>query len=243
MRAAETLERDSATWNTEKIMNPPWQGVFFAGHIRLLQWSDDWPPESAYAFASQQVRHSPSQLQYHLCRIYFAFVQRKQESLYASLLDLFWALGKAGSNLKKRMLKGSQPLLAESQYQALASCLKNEISHRQLPFSPLSVLHDGVTGSLRLIEAEPVNAKRDEIDPVLAAGLCLEAGQTDQAREILEEVLWQEPDRLDVQKDLLEIYEATKDLEHFEMSYQRLQSKTNALLQDWETLADRFALA
>ncbi|HHJ38964.1 MAG: hypothetical protein AXA67_10795 [Methylothermaceae bacteria B42] len=135
------------------MKNQPWQGAFFTGQIRLLQWSDDWPPDTAYAFATQQVRQLPYQLQFHLCRIYFALVRRNQDALYASLLDLFWVLGRGGFDLKKRMLKGARPLLEEGRYLALMACLKNEITPRQLPFSSLSVLNDGATGSLQLIEA------------------------------------------------------------------------------------------
>ncbi len=215
----------------------PWEGVFWLDAFLQLKLPAGGSPEAAYVFLTRQIRRRPTRLELHLCRMRSAALV-DQEALYAAVLDLFWVLGKKGGSLRQRVLRWTRERLAPSLYSALTSCNEGQLACWQLPFSPRSVFHDG-----RLKEAVElplvVEAEAERIDLLTVARVCLEVGQLEQAREILEAQLKNELARIEVRQQLLEIYLATQDKEGFWQSYRWLE--TNGCLDEvWQAARTKF---
>lgn len=159
---------------------------------------------------AQAVSAAPSDLARHTRRIFHAYEQIDGESLYGALLDLFLILGARGRPLRARLLNGTQARLAPDQLQALRLWLHNDAPMAAMPGSPASRLSDGVEGDTHLLtERHAVPAKAR--DALLEAWEYIEYSQLDQARDLLERAVLQEPDREDLHIELLALFRATGD--------------------------------
>ncbi|GAB4358961.1 MAG: hypothetical protein Kow0060_13260 [Methylohalobius crimeensis] len=210
---------------------PLWEGIFFLEPILHLHVPGQVDSESVYDFLTRQIRRRPNLLALHVCRIRIALNQ-DPETLFGALVDLFWMLGEKGRGLRKRMLRESRRRLPEARVSLLEQCLRGELPVRQLPFSPASVLHDGMQASQTSLipSTEEIS---ESVDPVAAARLCLEVGQLEQAQEILSAQLQIQPESEVVRRNLLELYRASRDTEGFWQGYRWL--KDNGHLDEaWE---------
>ncbi|MCH9699583.1 MAG: hypothetical protein K0U68_15910 [Gammaproteobacteria bacterium] len=224
-------------------MDLPWEGVFERARFRKLRLSRRLNAESSYEFLCRQIQRYPKKLAFHFCRIKYAIKMKDSEILYAAVLDLFYVLDSKGNSLRKKILDNVGNLMNESHRTHLQRVLNGDLSSRHLPFSSRSILHDGVKheDSIELFDTS-VKAQQSVLDPVNTARMCLEAGQLDQAQEILESQLEIEPERAEVRRDLLEIYCATKDEHGFKTSYQILEIRGH-LDEEWKQVASDFAIA
>jgi len=178
----------------------------------------------AYDFLTRQVSRHRKCLSFHVCRI-MAAINRHQEAVYGSLLDLFIVLNLKGRPLQLRLLLAARKWLDDERYQLLMDCFNDSQDPGTLPFSPCSLFHEGVWGQITpLLDVEAPSREDARLDPLAVAKGCLEAGQVEQARELLEEELKRTPDRHELRNDLLEIYRATQDMERFIASFQFLDS-------------------
>lgn len=224
-------------------MDLPWEGVFERARFRKLRISRRLNTESSYEFLCRQIQRYPKKLAFHFCRVKYAIKMKDSEILYAAVLDLFYVLGNNGNSLRKKILSNLGNLMNESHRSSLEQVLSGNLSSRNLPFSSRSILHDGVSheNSIELFDTS-IKAEQSVLDPVNTARMCLEAGQLDQAQEILESQLEIEPEREEIRTDLLEIYCATKDAQSFKTSYQLLEIR-GYLDEKWKQVASDFAIA
>lgn len=218
--------------------SPLWEGIFGLENFIRLRLPEQVDVESVYLFLTRQIRRRPTLLSLHLCRIRAAALM-DEGALYAALLDLFWVLEEKGYRLRRRMLHRARKWLSEEHSCVLQQCLSGRIPSRRLPFSPRSVLHDGRWGvGEDLIQA--ADDASEALDPVTVARLCLEAGQIEQARDILASQLHVEPERAEARQDLLEIYRATQDAAGFWQSYRWLEANS-CLDEAWQAAGVWFA--
>lgn len=214
---------------------PPWEGEFWREEFAKLKLPANADPQGVYAYLTRQVCRRPGKLQFHVCRIQAAALL-DQEAVYAALLDLFWILGEKGQSLKQRVVGWAQGRLDADRLAALQECLTGGLKVRQLPFSPRSALHSGMWGQEVNLPSRTVETRKD---PLVAARLCLELGQLDQAQEILTEQLKAKPDCLEVKQALLEIYLATQNAEGFRQSYLWLEA-CGCLDESWQAVSQQF---
>jgi hypothetical protein len=221
----------------------PWEGAFVMETFRNLRLPVGVNAETSYMFLSRQVQRRPKGLAFHVCRIDRALRMNNEEAVYAAVLDFFYILEDKGQEFRQRILNKVSNHLSEELKIALEQAVNGQIPSRSLPFSSFSVLHDGIHGEgqelVSITSTSTSSNQSTDLDPVNTARLCLESGQLEQAQEILESQLKIEPERVEIRRDLLEIYRATQDAEGFRSSYQLL--KTHGCLdKSWDEAISLF---
>ena len=183
---------------------------------------------------------NPADLLAHVQRINLCVAQSDANAVYGALLDLFLVLGTKGGALRKRMYEAAARRLENETRNLLADSLVSGLAVTDvLPISSASVLSRGLRGTTELVESA-VAAGVGIRDPLEEANECLEYGQIDAARRILEAAVLDQPDREELHNDLLEIYQKTGDLESFLEMHGKLAARHNPLADVWELMAASF---
>ena len=194
--------------------------------------------EHLYQQIVYKVSTNPKQLISHIQRIYFTYRQGMPEPLYAALVDLFSVLGGRGDELSKRMVSFAHSLLTEDQVKVLARYLADK-NISLLAGNKFSVLTKGLVGSAVLLTEKSKGVIVH--DPLVIARDYIEYSQLDAAIETLEAGVLEDPERLALKSDLLELYKVTKKSQAFTKMHDLLIEKDLGLSADWQKLTDYFA--
>lgn len=226
--------------NSESSLTHEPEAVFALTGVRAIRLASHHRNTSVEDFFAHQVARQPKDLLSHVQRINLFLQQQDGSRAYGALLDLFIVLGEKGVELRRRMLALAEPLLSESQRNALAERLKIGLSALDaVPIAPESVLSKGIRGSTRLVH-RPGEGAAEYLDPLEEARSCLEYGQVDQARSLLEEAVLREPWRSELQGDLLEIYRRARDEVGFGAMFKMLEEAGISLSEQWHETAHFF---
>ena len=211
---------------------------FLVGEV---YWTTDKQnDERLYQQTVYKVSTKPKLLISHLQRIYFTYSHNMADQLYAALVDLFSVLDGRGKELSGRMVSSTRSLLSEEQLGLLVNYLKHP-KKSLLHGNNFSVLTTGLVGSgILLIEQKNVEAVAVH-DPLVIARDYVEYSQLDSAIETLEAGVLEDPDREDLQTDLLELYKVTKNIQAFSKFRDLLIEKKLDLSSGWQDLTDYFA--
>ncbi len=218
--------------------------AFHLSECRSLQIDTQKLGDKATRYLARTVARTPVNLIAQIQRTNIHLSQRDAEGSYGALLDLFIALGDKGISIRRRMLRRAKPLLTEEQFRALALCLDSGLSATDpMPPSSRSVLSKGLTGTgqlvVRINEEQTSPSTRDPLEEAIEH---LEYSQTDKAREILEQALFDDPSRPELHSNLLAIYRASNDLESFTAMRNKLNESGKPLTEEWKQLAGHFAV-
>ena len=200
--------------------------------------TDKQTVEHLYQQIVYKVLTNPKHLILHLQRIYFTYRQGMTEPLYAALVDLFSVLDGRGKELSSRMVSSTHSLLTEHQAKVLASYLEHK-KISLLAGNKFSVLTKGLVGSDILLTES--NNEVIVHDPLAIARDYIEYSQLDAAIETLEAGVVEDPERQELQLDLLELYKVTKNVQAFTKMYDLLIDKELDLPSGWKELTDYFA--
>jgi hypothetical protein len=206
----------------------------------LLSTDLRFPPvfQSSLAdYFSHCVAREPLDLRSHVRRIFLAHEHGSTVDLFGALVDLFIALGKKGLNLRKRMLELSKGKLQSHEYGQLRDALIGGLDELGITFVPGAMLCRGVEGAMALVESsikKPIAVR----DPLMEAREYLEYSQLDEARNVLEYAVMQEPGRSELHKELLDIYRSTRDRDSFARMFQKLDGESNPMRKEWRELAE-----
>lgn len=185
-------------------------------------------------YLARQVARAPGDLCRHIQRINLFLQQEAGEETYGALLDLFIVLGPKGLPLRWRMLRAAKHCLSTEQYQALRQHLESGVHATDaMPIGGNSMLSKGLTGSNQLVVNEAVAAELER-DPLVESREHLEYGQVEEARELLEKAVLEEPWRGDLQTELLEIYRYTRDEKNLAAMRTRLEAMDITLPDTWQ---------
>jgi hypothetical protein len=207
--------------------------------LQLIPLTDDGDPA---AFLAHQVARAPNDLQSHVQRIHLHVTEASAVEGYGALVDLFIVLGPRGGPLRRRVLQTARPILDPGQYEALVDKLEGGLhAAAAIPCAAASMLSKGIRGGHLLVERVTTRAAGGQ-DPLEAARSCLEYGQVEQARELLEDALLKEPWRADLHMDLLEIYGATRDGERLAAMWRLLDAAQNPAADAWGETAQRLGV-
>lgn len=191
-------------------------------------------------YLAHSVARNPNCLLTHAQRIALHVKRKESEAVCGALLDLFIVLGTHGTQLRERMLKFAESLLDQTASEFFLSNLRRGVlATNDLPISPYSVLTKGVHGTTDLVRQIPDRRTLDR-DPLQQARECLEFGQVGEAQRILEVALIDQPERVELHHDLLEIYRYTADQVGFNAMRIKLESKNHSLVHLWDNMADSF---
>lgn len=194
---------------------------------------------STLQYLTYRVVRNPSDLLSHMRRILLQDQMGDPEDFYAALSDLFIALGSNGESLRSRLLKQYRSRLSDARYRTLLQFLKRGATSERSPYSCASVLAKGITGTCSLIRPVIDTVSEDHFrDPLKDARDFLEYSQIDEARQVLERAVLENPERIDFQTELLQLYRAGRDVENFKKVYHELISSGNSLSDDWSAVSE-----
>lgn len=183
-----------------------------------------------------KVSRSPKDLFSHLRRIFFCYQNRLHEPLYAALLDWLIVLNGKGSAMSLRLLQGCRTRLEPAEYLIFKHALGDPLV---LPGNRFSLFTKGLIGVSRLVEIAQANDQH--VDFMQLAQDYIEFSQLDEAMAVLETGLEVEPERTDLQVALLELYQATANLQRFKRRFQSLTAAGIAVAEGWYQFNTRLA--
>lgn len=147
--------------------------------------------DAAWHFYSNSIRRNPKDLTLHTHRVFFAMKHKNASLLTGSLHDLFYVLKDAGEKLRIRLLKASLPYLDKKDTLYFAMWIKTG-AKKGIGYKWVegSVLSDGLFGpDQKLVNMHNSITHEATLTPLEEARSCMEYGQLDVARKILEEAL------------------------------------------------------
>lgn len=189
---------------------------------------------------SHEVALAPRNLLRHTQRIVFHYRIDDPEGLYSALFDLFSVLRDKGLRLRTRLLRGGRSRLKPEHLAVLSFWLSEQAppEAKNLPEPKLSVLSSGADGTFELVHAIQ-DGGRKKRDPLVEAREHIEYSQIEEARETLEDAVLADPDRAELQAELLHLYLATRDYEHFRIMREKLAEIVTTLPDEWQTLGEK----
>lgn len=154
---------------------------------------------------AQCVHRRPQDLRAHVLRVQLLIAAGSRKRLFGALVDVYIALSGSGLALRERLLRAAQTQLTQPQLELLCEYRDKPLSSRQ-PLKGLrgSVLCEGFEG-----RAELVGEQREEagFNSVLDEAVsCIEYGQLDEAREMLEAALLENPSDAAICTELVNLY-------------------------------------
>jgi tetratricopeptide (TPR) repeat protein len=189
---------------------------------------------------AHQITRSHNDLRSHVQRIFIFIEQAKPDAAFSGLVDLFLVLEDKGSALKKRMLLSAKQLLSEEQFDFLRQSLSlGLVSNTHLKKARYSILTDGRKSNESFIHKVVLPEDRPT-DVIEQARSYLEYGQIDQARIMLEQAILDEPEKVEYQQELLDIFQKLADRVLFISFYEQLLERKKVLPLLWQQLAEDF---
>lgn len=199
-----------------------------------LEWLHDHPELLHHLIGA--VARQPKNLVTHLQRIYLCYQQDLPEQLYGALTDLFIVLNRRSIAFSGRLLSAVSSKLSAPQYQLLRRYLiKKDFPPLHLPQNAFSVLGKGFIGTSQLLTPLHEKSKHEqEHDPLLLARDYVEYSQLQEAIEVLEKAVVEDPQREALHVELLELYKSMKDIESLRKIQQQLSVEGNPFNSLWD---------
>ncbi len=196
-------------------------------------------PTNQLEILIHQVSKTPKDLVRHSQRIYYCFLFKHNDHLFAALTDLLLILQGSGLSFSQRMIEGAHSVLSRQQLDILRQALQfNDFTALQTV--KFSLFASGRITILTLVDKHTENAPQQTADVLALAHDFIEYSQLDQAMDILEQAIFKS-DREDIQRLLLELYRSTKSQSRFVNIYQKVQTQQKLLIPDWAELQHFFS--
>ncbi|MGR8933486.1 MAG: type IV pilus assembly protein FimV [Gammaproteobacteria bacterium] len=203
-----------------------------------LEWLHDHP-ELLHHLVNA-IAKQPKNLLVHMQRIYLCYQQDLPEQLYGALTDLFIVLNRRSIAFSSRILSAVSSKLSEPHYKLLHRYLvKKDFPPLHLPQNAYSVLGKGFIGTSQLLVRVHEKSTSKEHDPLQLARDYIEYSQLQEALEVLEKAVSDDPKREALHSDLLELYKSLHDVEGFQRMRQQLSITDNPFHTLWDE-ADNF---
>ena len=188
--------------------------IFSLSQDKSLHLTQNQDATRVWRYLSHLIRRSPHNLSAHVQRIFLSKEAPLNECLAGSLQDLFIALGEAGHLLRERMFHIVKTDLDPAALTFFETWLKQDLLQpANQAWHKGSQLCTGLENpgkKLVTVERVVVTEYANVMDEVFA---CLEYGQIDTARDLLEaELLAGRIDHV-VEQELINIYQYTRDKE------------------------------
>ena len=176
---------------------------------------EDLDPNAAWHFYSHSIRRNPANLKLHTHRVFYAMQHNDASFLSGSLHDLFYILKDAGEGLRIRLLKASIPYLSKKETLYFAMWIKVGIKKGMgYKWVSGSVLADGLVGPDQALFTKKVaEFTHPQLSPLEEARSCMEYGQLDVAKGILEKALKKDAKNAALREELAYLNQYTKSRE------------------------------
>lgn len=236
MRASMSIDIVSAARRVdtaELCQGLPFEPAFVAAGTELL------PPLPVPGWAERYAEHlgfcvgrQPFDLLSHVRRVLLWAASCNREATYCAVTDLFQVLGTKGVALRRDILERVRPILSAPQIYSL-SLLPATGNGRLLAELPASRFTPGAEGNLVTAPVRPDVSPDLRQSPLDEAREYLHYGQVEQAQQILEAALPQDPDNADLQHELLEIYRHAGNLAGCQRMHRLLGTRDPAIEELW----------
>ena len=214
--------------------------VFLFGNLKSYQLDFDFTHNNALEFLCYQIARKPKDLINHVRRIHYCFRENLNDALYAAIIDLFSVLkGKEAAKFGFRMYRGVKSKLTENQRAELEKLLSGSfIKLNEWPLTRYSVLSRGMQGVAVIYQSGKATSSHSAKtkDPLSLAQDYIEFSQLTEAREVLETALLETPERVDLAMELIQLYKSTRDIENFELFYNKISELGSSLQESWDDL-------
>ncbi|WP_020558156.1 hypothetical protein [Thiofilum flexile] len=184
--------------------------VFRVPDVKSLQFDESFDPLTTWHYFTHHIRRYPHDLRAHTQRVLLATRPVLHSKLAGTLQDLFIALGTSGQALREELLEVAQPYLSNIDNAYFESWLKTPVLDS--PWREGSILVSGNTTKPKvLVQLQKTTTIQQYASVLEEVYDCLEYGQVERARELLEaECLRPAHDPI-FDQELLNIYQYTRD--------------------------------
>lgn len=188
--------------------------------------------QDAWRHFSMQIARDPLDIEAHARRVLLASRPPLTDRAFGALVDLFLALGDNGRSLRRQLLEQASAWLDPDDAHFLRLHLDTRLSRgAQLPTQRWSVLDTAVVGSLSMVGLQRREVAQET--PFQQAMSLLEYGDLAGARGMLELALLDEPDNEEVNRELLAIYQHSRDDAGKAEMADKLVARHGALPSGW----------
>jgi hypothetical protein len=184
------------------------------------------------------ITKKPKCLTNHVRRIYYCFQQHLNEQLFAAIVDFLVILNQQGQAISWRVVLGAKSQLTTEQFKELKSYLKGDTDKNLLSGNQYSVFSKGFVGINKMIQQIEKEEKED--DPLTIALDYIEYSQLDEAKQVLEDAILVQPERLDLRQELIDLYRLTGDSNRFYQMLAKLTRLGIGITNDWNQLNNYF---
>jgi tetratricopeptide (TPR) repeat protein len=202
---------------------------------RRLSLPDIASPYAGAVYLGHRILENPADFRSHVQRILLLIDRGDEIDLQGALVDLYIALGDKGEGLKRRLLELAAPRLSRTVQAFLKQRMASGLKPWEAAVSRMrsSLLSLGFSGVHELVGRREASNTSGYADAVEEARACLEYGQVDEAREVLERALRQDPGNDVIAAELMEIYQYTRDDERLAIMRQFLLDAAPSEPEDW----------
>lgn len=208
---------------------------------KALQLSQLVDRDAALSCLGHRILGKPADLRAHVRRILLLAKDGDGAALYSALLDLMISLGANGRALKQQMLRLAEPLLAP----ATMTFFREHLDHGVTPDDPQVRRARGALLRVPQVVGQPLVTRVGESSTQLVsvmdqANSLLEYGQLEQAVELLENALLQDPDQESEAELLLGLYRLLREEPRWHGMCEQLQINFNRVPAAWAKKTEHF---
>lgn len=218
------------------------QVLFFSFNEENFLWS---PDTVVYADFLEKlvfnVARKPKRLITHLQRIFYCFHAHLSDQLFAAIVDFLVILNKRGEAISWRVVIGAKSQLSPDQFYLLKNHLKNDESDvHLLPGNQHSIFTKGLLGVNKIVSQVESPNEAAGYDPLDLARDHVEYSQLEEAKQVLEKAVVDDPARIELQHELLVLYQSTRDAIGFNRMFAELTRLEINMADEWVQLYDYF---
>jgi hypothetical protein len=185
------------------------------------------------------ISKKPKSLINHVRRIFYCFQENLNKQLFAALVDFLVILNQQGQAISWRVVLGTKSRLTPEQFQGLKGYLKGDYTDiHLLSGNQYSIFSKGLVGINKMIQQ--IEKEETANDPLLIALDHIQYSQLDEAKEVLEQGIFAEPERLDLRQELANLYKLTGDSNRFHQMLAKLTRLGIIMTDDWNQLNNYF---
>lgn len=185
------------------------------------------------------IAKKPKLLINHVQRIHYCFQKNLNKQLFAAIVDLLVILNQQGQAISWRMMLGAKSRLTADQFKELKSYLKGDYSDTNLlSGNQYSLFSKGLVGINKMIQ--PIEKEEKENDPLIIALDHIQYSQLDEAKQVLEDAILVQPERVDLRQELVGLYKVTGDFNRFYQMLAKLTRLGIGMTDDWNQLNNYF---
>jgi hypothetical protein len=213
--------------------------MFLLSDSNAFNFTDNKLPDNFLKNLVFLVARKPKRLITHIQRIYHCYQTNLQEQLFAALVDLLVVLNRRGKAISRRMIIGTKSKLSGEQYKMLQKFMAEDFDVALLAGNQYSVFTKDLVGTRNLVQQIETSDEQTH-DPLDLAHDYIVYSQLAEAKDVLENAIINQPQRLELHQCLLELYKSTLDTSRFIKMFNIVADLDVAMPNDWSILQTFF---